>query len=368
MSNNFCYIHIPFCKSKCKYCKFSSFGNMNKDQIDNYIKYLIDEINNTNFNLSSDEDRIFLNSIYFWWWTPSIIEIQNLKLVIKTLKKKYEFKNNIEITLEINTFWITKQKILSWLELGINRFSIWIQTLNNKSLEEIWRENKKINLEFLDNLWEILNTSIYKNITVSLDFIIWLPYVNKWETKKDIEYIIKKYDFINHISVYMLEDQYYPWNWKKNSIIEDEYLWEYENIFNFLKNKKFYRYEISNFAKKWYECKHNLAYWNHSNIISYWLWAHWYINKLRYSNSNNFKDYYNKEKVNYYKNTKDDIFLEKVMFKLRTSWLTQNLFSKLNVNNIENFVSQWYLKKYNKKIILTNKGVLILDYILKEII
>jgi len=140
-------------------------------------------------------------------------------------------------------------------------------------LKEIWRWDKWNIIEALNcikNIW-------FNNI--SLDFIIWLPHVKKWEIKKDIEYILSEYDFIKHISVYMLEEHYYPWNWEEISISENDYLWEYIEVKNFLESKWFNRYEVSNFAKLGYECKHNMAYWNHSEIKAIWLWSSW-LSKL----------------------------------------------------------------------------------------
>jgi oxygen-independent coproporphyrinogen-3 oxidase len=356
VNNNFCYIHIPFCTSKCKYCRFASFWNLGSKKVDLYIDFLLKEIKTNNIDFKN------LKSIYFGWWTPSILSIKQLNNIIYTLRNKYQFDNKIEITLEATPITITKENLIWWKNIWINRLSIWIQTLNNESLVEIWRENNKYVIMALDNLKEIW----FYNLSV--DFIIWLPFVKKWELKKDIEFILEKYNFIKHISVYMLEEYYYPCNWDSLSIWEEEYLDEFIEINNFLKNKWFNRYEISNYTLPWYECKHNKAYWNHSNMLAFWLWAHWFVNNIRYSNSENFIDYYLwKQKIED-KQTFNDLFLEKVMFQLRTDWLTKNIYEKLNLNKIEYLIQEEYLKKKSDKIILSDKWVLVLDYILGEII
>ena len=383
MINNFCYIHIPFCTSKCKYCRFASFWNMDLLKINLYVEQLIKEINN------SKADFKDLKSVYFGWWTPSTLSVTQLEIIINTLKKKYAFDNKIEINIEATPVTITKENIIWWKNIWINRISMGIQTLNNDSLIEIWRGEKGDIIKALNSIKSIW----FDN--VSVDFIIWLPYVKKWEIKKDIEYILNKFDYIKHISVYLLEEYYdiseesdskfenitYPNNWNKLWIKDDDYLWEYIEIKNFLKIKWFNSYEISNFAKKWYECKHNSAYWNHSNMLAFWLWAHWFINWERYSNSEKFINYYSWKNITFEKLTKEDVFIEKVMFQLRTNGLTKSIYEKLDKDKLNEFIKGKYVeKKLNKvnyegdennlgyKIILSDKWVLILDYILKEII
>ncbi len=359
---NFCYIHIPFCSSKCKYCKFASFWNIDKLKVDLYINHLIEEIKNHPLTPSLVRKGGLLESIYFGWWTPSVLSLKQLKTIIDELKNKYGFSDDIEINMEATPVTITKENLIWWKKLWVNRLSIWVQSLNNKTLTEIWRWEKGDVIEALNHI----DKQWFDNL--SLDFIIWLPYVKKWWVKKDIEYLLWKYSFINHLSVYMLEEYYYPELWEHLSIWEDDYLEEYEQVSGFLKEKWFNRYEISNFAKKWFECKHNKAYWNHSEMLAFWLWAHWLINWERFSNSEKFIDYYSwkwviKEKLN-----KDDIFLENIMFSLRTNWLTKKQIEKLNTKKINYFLDNWLLQEKNEKICLTNSWVLLLDYILKEMI
>jgi len=349
MWNFYCYVHIPFCTSKCKYCRFASFWNLDKLKVDLYIKHLLKEIKISKTDLKN------LRSVYFGWWTPSVLSIKQLGKIIWNT-------TNTEITLEATPITVTKENLIWWKNIWINRLSIWIQTLNNDSLIEIWRWEKGSIIKALDNIKKIW----FNN--VSVDFIIWLPHVKKWEVKKDIKYILDNYNFIKHISVYMLEEQYYPWNWDSISIKEEDYLWEYIEVSNFLKNIWFKRYEISNFAFPWYECEHNKAYWNHSNVLAFWLWAHWCVNNTRYSNSEKFVKYYSGKQKIEKKLNEDDIFLENIMFQLRTIWLEKKIYEKLNKDKINYFIKEKYLQKKSDKIVLSDKWVLVLDYILGEII
>ncbi len=369
--NNYCYIHIPFCELKCKYCRFASIWNSQKLKIDFYIKKLVSEIKKSPFN------KEILNSVYFGGWTPSVLSEKHLGNILESLKSKFWFVKNIEITIESTPNNVTRQNLEIWNNLWINRLSIWIQTLNLESLVEINRWNKW-DIELCFN-----NLDKYSNIdNISLDFIIWLPYVKSGEILENIKYVLNKYDFVKHISVYMLEEYYnpdkiietkfdniiYPKDWDELWVRQEDYLNEYSEIKKYLTNLDFNNYEISNFWKSWFECKHNKSYWEHKEILAFWLWAWWLVDWVRYLNADNFKDYYEWKKIFEDKLTNEDIFLEKLMFGLRTSWIYEDIFSKLDSDKINYFIENWYLKNESDKIVLSDSWILVMDYILWEIV
>lgn len=334
----------------------------------NINEYIDSDAKEVNFPTS-------LNSIYFWWWTPTSLSNEQLKTIIKTLENKFGLEKNIEITLETTINNITEENLLFWRVLWINRLSLWIQTLNNQTLKEIWRSSREEILEKLDIIKR--DRSFFRKpvsggntfLAISLDFIIWLPYVKKWEVLKDIKFILEKFDFINHISLYMLEEYYdYPKKWQEVSVSEDDYLEEYLLCKNYLKEKWFKRYELSNFSKKWFDCNHNKAYWDHSNVIAFWLWSHGLLNWIRYAYPSNFRDYYSwKLEVNE-KLWENDLFLEKIMFWLRTYWLEKEIYIQLNQEKIKYFIEQKLLNFQDNKLVLDDNWVTLIDYIIKEII
>jgi oxygen-independent coproporphyrinogen-3 oxidase len=211
---------------------------------------------------------------------------------------------------------------------------------------------------------------------------LWLPYVEKWEILENIKNILTQYNFITHVSVYMLEEYYepdmiieskydnvtYPDNWKSMWLKPDDFEQEYINIKQYLESQWYNRYEISNYAKQWFECQHNISYWNHWEVIAFWLWAYGYCNNIRYRNSDNFVDYYARKNIILEHNTPEDIFLESVMFWLRTSGITLALEKKLDAKKIKYFLDEKYLIRKNNLLQLTDKGVPVMDYILGEII
>ena len=373
------YIHIPFCEQKCNYCRFASIWKIQDLHIAKYVSFLCEEI-------KKQSSIINIKTIYFWWWTPWVLKLEQFEKILNIIKNKYILDKKCEISIETTPDKISKENLIWWEKLWINRISMWVQTLNQKSLEEIKRWWKWDIIKALENFKKYTLKEVplgcNKIQNISLDFIIWLPYVKKWEILENIKYVLENYNFIKHISVYMLEDYYspdkiietkydnitYPEDWEKQGIKEEEYLSEYSSIKNYLIKNWFSNYEISNYWKSWFECLHNIWYWEHKEVIAFWLWAYWYINNTRYANSENFKNYYNWEKIFENKLTKQDIFLEKVMFQLRTSWIEENIYKKLDTEKINYFIENWYLEKKSNKIVLLDKWVLVMDYILKEII
>lgn len=365
-----CYVHIPFCTSKCKYCRFASFWGLKELQINTYVDFLCNEIKNYS------DKNLSLDTIYFGWWTPWVLTEKQFSKILQTFKDWYNFSENIEISIESTPENVTEKNISDWKKLWINRLSMWIQSLREDTLKEIWRAWKWDILTALENIKKVW----FDN--VSADFILWLPFVKKWWIIEDLEYLFDKYDFLKHISVYMLEEYYdipedldskfenitYPDNWSEKGINEEDYLSEYEKIYNYLNKKWFHRYEISNYSKPGFECKHNVWYWNHKESLAFWLWAFWFIDNKRFSNSENFLEYYNNKNILSEKLEKNDLYLENIMFRLRTDWLKEKDLINLDKNKINYFLENKFLFKEDNIIKLTNKWILVNDYILSEII
>lgn len=377
MKNLNCYIHIPFCTSKCKYCRFASFSWINELKIQNYVNFLCQEINNFSY-----DDKIFLETVYFWWWTPSTLNFLQFEQIFSALKNRFSFSKNIEINIESTPEKITFENISFWEKIWINRLSIGIQSLNEKTLFEISRTKKWNIFECFETLEKYFFKNKKSKMSISLDFIIGLPFVKSGELLENIKYVLEKYTFLKHISIYMLEEYFevpeeidskfdeiiYPNSWKKNSLKQENFLEEYLSIKKYLEKKWIKKYEISNFAKPWFECKHNLWYWNHKENLAFWLWAHGFLDNVRFSNSENFLEYYSWKNIKKEKIWKKEKFLENLMFWLRTSGIDEKNKKFLNEEKLKYFLEFWYLFEKNWKIILNEKYTNFLDYILSEIL
>lgn len=360
----FYYIHIPFCKSKCKYCSFASFAWI-EGKIEEYLSFLKEEIREyMEDSCLRRNDRVggndnIVESIYFGGGTPSVLSIIQINEIISVFREYWNLEN-AEITLEMNPENVS-EKYVRWLkEIWINRISVWVQSLNNKTLQEIWRSENEIIFEALENL----KKAEFENVWV--DFIIGLPHVIKWEIKKDIEKILRENYNIKHVSIYMLEEWFYPKNWTEISIKKDDYLEEYKLVVDFLKKEWFSHYEISNFAMPWAECRHNKSYWNHSNYRGFGLNASSFIGNKRFTNSKKFSDYYAKKLEFEEELEEKDLKIERIMFWLRTFNLDPDLIE--NKQHLEEFISDWLLEKTWNKIKPTNSWIAILDFITENLI
>ena len=355
------YIHIPFCKQKCKYCSFVSFTNQEK--MLGYIFSLLKEID-TNYN--GEE----LDTLYFGGGTPSLIETQYLKKIIN----KFNLSQNCEITLELNPDDINEDYARNLINIGINRLSIGSQSFNNNILNLIGRRH---NAEQIIEAVKIAKNIGFKNI--SLDLIYGLP----TQTIDDLQYdlnIIKSLD-IQHISTYGLkieEGSYFYQNMPKNLPDDDLQADMYLGINEILENSGYHRYEVSNFALKGFESKHNLNYWNNEEYYGFGVAAHGYIDGIRYSNFTTIEEYLNNPAQHKYGHiqTEKEKLEEEIFLGLRKTKgidITKineiyNIDFETKYKNVLEKYSPEYIEKTQNGYKLTLEGTLLSNNILTEFI
>lgn len=283
------YVHIPFCKQKCNYCDFISYCDKN-DLVEKYIEALKQEIKNNIEDVSKYE----ISTIYIGGGTPSYIESKYIGEILETIKQKYSISKNAEITIEVNPGTATKEKLKNYVEAGINRVSLGLQSCNNNLLKMIGRIHTYE--EFL-NTYKLAREVGFKNINV--DLMIGLPNQTLDDVKKSLEEIIKLKP--EHISVYsLIVEEGTPIEKKieKGELkLPDEELErkEYWEVKSTLESSGYKHYEISNFAKEGYESKHNVNCWEQKEYLGFGVAAHSYINRTRYSNTENIEKYINQE-------------------------------------------------------------------------
>lgn len=260
------YIHIPFCKSKCKYCSFISYPRLNK--IEEYINCLSKEI----ADIYKGEE---LETLYFGGGTPSLVLTGLLNKIIKN----FNLAENPEITIEINPDDAEESYLKTLHNLGFNRLSIGAQTFDDGILKLIGRRHGSKDIV---NAVNLAKQAGFENISV--DLIYGLPTQTISGVKNDLEKFMKL--DIQHISTYGLKIEEESF-WGKNppAVPDDDIQADmYIEINNFLEKNGFYRYEISNFARKGFESKHNLNYWNNNEYYGFGVSAHGYLEGVRYSN------------------------------------------------------------------------------------
>ena len=275
------YVHIPFCKQKCYYCDFTSYCN--KDYlIEKYVKAIIKEI-----KLQNVQSKI--NTIYIGGGTPSYINSKYIMQIVEEIKKKNVLKE-AEITIEINPGTVTLEKLEDYKKCGINRLSIGLQSTQNNILKQIGRIHNYE--EFLET-YKMARKVGFKNINV--DLMLGIPEQRVRDLKESVDSVIKLEP--EHISVYSLivEDGTVIANKIENGEFELPDEETERNMYWYVKNtlelNGYKHYEISNFAKKGFESKHNLNCWNQNHYLGFGVSAHSYRDITRYSNTDIIEEY-----------------------------------------------------------------------------
>lgn len=365
------YVHIPFCKQKCLYCDFVSFEGMT-EKSEKYIEVLKKEILE---NAKKVENNI-VTTIYIGGGTPSYIESKYIVDVLETIKKNYNIKNDVEITIEVNSGTVTKKKLEDYKNAGINRLSIGLQSTNNEILKEIGRIHTYE--DFLET-YTLARKVGFRNINV--DLMLALPKQSLEILQESLQEVIKLSP--EHISLYSLileEGTKLEKLVKQGSItlpeekIERQMYWDTKMV---LEENEYIHYEISNFAKKGYESKHNLNCWNQKPYLGFGLAAHSYYNKTRYSNVSNFDKYGVEPKIIHEIQTKQDEQKEYMMLGLRKiDGVSIADFKNKFVENpiyifrkeLDKLVKEDLLEIDEDKIKLTNKGLDLANIVWEEFV
>lgn len=364
------YIHIPFCNQKCSYCKFALTPIFDDFKKKKYLHFLQKDIQN---QLQKFPEKI-ITTIYFWWGTPSILTPSEIADIIQLFPEW-----NKEISFEANPEDISEKYLENIISLWINRLSIWIQTLNNQALDAVERKNSNSIFSALESIKKFKVWKVWKNIlekiphfSVNIDLILWLPFVKKWEILQNLHFLHKHYDFITHTSVYILEKGKYPENWQKHSISDEEMYDEFQEICHYFQQKWWNHYEVSNFSKTWYECAHNLWYWNHTETLAFWLSASGLLQHnnsfIRYTNSPSFSWYYS-QKTESETLSPSQVELEKFLFGIRThGYRVSPQCDFLDIWQIEKLLQEWFLEGNTDYFKISIRGIPIIDAIIEKII
>lgn len=311
------YIHIPFCKQACHYCDFHFSTNMKKK--DEMVLALAKEI-----ELRKEEFKNeVVETIYFGGGTPSILAIEDLRLLIDAVYANYNVVENPEITVEANPDDLSNNRIIELSKNRINRLSIGIQSFFEEDLKLM---NRAHNAEEARNCLEEA-TKYFDNI--SLDLIYGIPGMSREKWLANIETALSF--GIPHISSYALtvEPKTALYNFIQKGIIpapEDEVAQEhFQLLLQRLEEEGFVHYELSNFGKEGYFSKNNSNYWLGKKYIGIGPSAHSFDGERRGWNVSNNSLYIKsiqEEKLPMETETltKTDRYNEYIMTGLRTIW------------------------------------------------
>ena len=277
------YIHIPFCEQKCRYCDFLSAQATDETKY-KYVNALLHEIMHT------DGSRYIVTSVFIGGGTPSCVQSFYIVKIMEILRRRFKFADNAEISMEVNPGTVRKSSLADYTLAGVNRLSIGLQSTFDEELRKLGRiHDYKIFL----NTYGIIRAAGFDN--VNIDLMSSLPNQTTEKMQINLERVVGLHP--EHISVYSLiiekgtpfEKAYADGELKlpdEDTEIEIDKLTR-----SYLAEHGYMRYEISNFAKPGYECKHNLVYWDRGEYLGFGIGAASLIGHTRFTNTRHLKQY-----------------------------------------------------------------------------
>ncbi len=277
------YTHIPFCIKKCAYCDFNSYSGI-RDMSYSYGKAVISEIKNSPYKNKK------IDTVYIGGGTPTCIDEKILIDILASVRESFDVAEGAEITVECNPGTADFKKLHALCRAGFNRLSIGCQSADDKLLEKIGRIH---NFDDFTNCFQEARRAGFENISVDLMFGLPGQTAEIWrDTLRKITELGPE-----HISAYSLKiEGGTPFFEMKSrgelSVPDDDANREmYDTVVEFLKDRGYCRYEISNFSKAGFESRHNLIYWTLGEYIGFGAGAHSFVCGRRFSDPLGVSDY-----------------------------------------------------------------------------
>ncbi len=266
------YIHFPWCEKKCPYCDFNSHQIKDSDGVENkagfdekrYINALIADLETELPNIWGRQ----VHSIFIGGGTPSLLSATGMDDLLSAIRARITLEPDAEITMEANPGSLEANKLAGFAKAGINRISLGIQSFQDEKLKALGRIHSGAEAK------QAVQIAMNHFKSVNLDLMYGLPNQSLEDAKKDIETALS----FNtpHLSFYnlTLEPNTYFANFPPKLPSDDEIDAIFEQNLQLLKNAGYQRYEVSAYAKKDQECKHNLNYWRFGDYIGIGAGAH----------------------------------------------------------------------------------------------
>ena len=363
------YVHIPFCKSKCAYCNF--FSVVSDKGRDAFLAALKREAVQRRNYLGGEAVR----TVYFGGGTPSLLKPSEIAGILEVLRLNYDIIDSPEVTLEANPDTVSKESLLDYKSMGINRLSIGIQSFFDDDLQYLSRKHdSKHAMQVLDWASEVG----FQEIT--LDLIYGIPTLTDEKWNRNIDIFLST--GFNHLSAYALTVEEKTALGQRISkglaatVNEDNTIRHYEILTSRAADAGFEHYEISNFARPGHQSKHNTIYWKGEKYLGLGPSAHSFDGSSRQWNVVGVKDYCDNYSFEREELTLDDRYNEYVMTSLRTNWgcdlgFVRDSFGEKYAEKFEKGVQKHILSgkmlEKDRNFILNDNGMLFADGIAAEL-
>ena len=355
------YVHIPFCIKKCDYCDFLSGPSGPKEQAD-YVDALLEEI-----NAAEEGKGRSVSSVFIGGGTPSVLDERFIGEILNHIRRKFQIADHAEITIEVNPGTADRNKLQAYRTYGINRLSIGLQSPDDRELKILGRIH---NYEQFLETYRSAREAGFDNINIDLMSAIpdqtYEGWIHNLRTVAGLD--------PEHISAYSLivEEGTPFWERELDLPDEDTEYRMYEDTAAILGEYGFHQYEISNYAKKGLECRHNKGYWQRTDYLGLGLGASSLVDHVRFSNTDNMEEYLRNsafpEKIRCDRETltEADEMAEFMFLGLRmTEGVSVREFEEYFGKNMESIYGEvlkkhfalGMLKKKNDRIFLTRRGI-----------
>ena len=272
------YVHIPFCAKKCAYCDFESYAGR-LDQADEYLNHVLAEARAAR----EQYGLLGVSSVYIGGGTPSLLSAEQIRRLFDGLSNSFQMENGAEVSMEANPGTVTKEKLKSALESGVNRLSFGAQAAQERLLGMLGRIHLWPDVE---KAVETARDTGFDNY--NLDLMYALPGQSKDDFAESIEWALK----LNpaHLSCYslILEEGTPLFERVQRGELtppgEDADVEMQRLAAEICEKNGLSRYEISNYARPGMECRHNIGYWTRENYLGLGCAAHSLMNEIRFSN------------------------------------------------------------------------------------
>ncbi|MBR2062818.1 MAG: oxygen-independent coproporphyrinogen III oxidase [Anaerotignum sp.] len=375
MGNIGLYIHIPFCRQKCLYCDFPSWAGQ-EDQMQRYVDALTKEIRSRSGEYS---DRTVV-SVFFGGGTPTTLSIPMLEQLMQAVSASWNIAEDAEITTEANPGTLDREMTDALKKMGFNRLSMGVQAWQNRLLKDLGRIHT---IESFQENYKAVREAGFANVNTDLMFALPNQTMDDWqETVKNMIALAPE-----HISAYSLileEGTPFYELYEQGQLFlpdEDSERLMYGKTKELLENAGYHRYEISNFAKKDRQSRHNRIYWEAEEYLGMGLGSHSYMNGKRFHNIYDLQEYIKadgdvsllKEDVEII--TEEDALAEFMFLGLRlTEGVSFERFrgrfgqemKNIYGSQIEELVKDGLLKEDEMGIRLTRRGVDISNFVFEK--
>ncbi len=372
------YIHIPFCVKKCLYCDFLS-APADEDTKKAYMEALCREIHEKSVRYGEYE----VSSIFFGGGTPTAVEAEWIRQIMQILRADYHIMEDAEITMEMNPGTVEEKDVTVYLEAGINRLSIGLQSACDEELQSLGRIHTYE--KFLET-YSMVRRAGFTNVNV--DLMSALPDQTPQKYRESLEKVLGLMPPPEHISAYSLiieEGTPFYKAYEEDRLVlptEEEEREMYYLTKHVLKQYGYERYEISNYAKQGEECRHNIGYWSRKNYVGFGIGAASLVENERFTNGRDLEAYIkapcevveDRESLTMAEQMAETMFLGLRMVKgvSESLWMEEyqrnlaSVYGDVIQKHVENGLLEWTEVDGERFIRLTENGMDVSNYVMAD--